>query len=105
MNCGWKAVQGASKGFHGKVAGVFCRCQQFRSWKEDVVVGVLSSFLKCHCCPRHPGWDLSCHRDHSHWGYIISRERPKFLGPPGDTHKPAIIALLHDIHPVPLPQL
>lgn len=27
----------------------------------------------------------NCHGDHSHWGYIISRERPKFLSSPGDT--------------------
>lgn len=25
------------------------------------------------------------HGDHSHWGYIISRECPKFLSSPGDT--------------------
>lgn len=44
----------------------------------------------------------NCHGDHSHWGYIISRECPKFLSSPGDTHKPAIVTLLHDIHTVPL---
>lgn len=44
----------------------------------------------------------NCHGDHSHRGYIISRECPKFLSSPGDTHKPAIITLLHDIHAVPL---
>lgn len=101
MSCGWEAFQGALRG--APKNGCWGSLQMpaarvlGRGWR-----GILFPSCKCYCSAPHPGWALSCHGDDSHRSYIISRECPKLLGPPRDTHKPAVVTLLHDIHPIPL---
>lgn len=86
MNCGWEAVRGALR---GAPKNSCWGCLQMPAaqvlGKEDGGGRILSPSCKCYCSPPHPGWALSCHGDHSHRSYVISRECPKFLGPPGDT--------------------
>lgn len=51
------------------------------------------------------GLGPGCQRVRSYRGHVVSWEGSEFLGPPGDTHKPAIVTLLHDIHLVSFPKL
>lgn len=99
---GWESVQGTSRGLGGKIAGV-----SLQMLGAQVLGGRMTwegplSLPQCYCSPTPSSLAPNCHGDHSHRGYIISRECPKFLSSPGDTHKPAIVTLLHDIHTVPL---
>lgn len=78
----------------------FCRSWEHRSWGRRIWRASLPPIVLL--LPTRSSLAPYCHGDHSHRGYIISRECPKFLSSPGDTHKPAIITLLHDIHTVSL---